>query len=532
MWHKTVLSLLCLSCFVSCTSSSPPKSLSSQEIRLNIHSDPVTLDPSKARDITSVCILKMCFDGLMRNDESGKTAPAIAEKYDISPDYKIYTFYLREAVWNDGHDVSAYDFEYAWKQFLDPLSPSDFAYDLYIIKNAKAVKENRMAKEQLGVKAINEKTLVVELEHPTPYFLDILATVSFLPLPRHIVEGNSLWASGDLSSYTSNGPFSLKSWKHHNAIALEKNSLYWDVAKVRLEKVSLLIIPDENTDLHMYENNEVDWVGSPLSSIPSDAISYLSQSKEFSYHPYAGIYYYLFNVKQYPLNNVHVRKALTLSINRAEIVDNITQTKQRPACSLIPPMMWNRSKCYFQDADGAQANLFLAKALEELGITIEQFPPITLCYNTTSGNHIIAQAIKQQWEKTLGIKVELQNKEWKVFLDELSHQQFQVARMGSVASINDPSSFLDTFRTDSAYLNYSQWTNVSFIQLLDEAENTIDKEKRLQLLADAEAILMDHMPLAPIYFTNGSYMKKTYVKGVQLSELADIDLKFAYMDAR
>jgi oligopeptide transport system substrate-binding protein len=281
--------------------------------------------------------------------------------------------------------------------------------------------------------------------------------------------------------------------------------------------------------LSMFEHNELDWAGYPLSVLPTDAIPSLVKKGTLQQYMIAGTYYYVFNTKQFPFTNVNIRKAFTLAINRQAIVKNVTQAGQLPAMSLIPPTMWKVTP-YFQDHDIAEAKKYLDHGLQELGITVDQLPTITLSYNTSQAHHKIAQAIQEQWNQALGIKVKLENKEWKVFLDELRHYQFQIARMGGLATVNDPMTFLDFYRYLSSHLNHSQWTNPEFSELLEKADLATDPDQRMALLRRAEQVFMDDMPIAPIYFYTGVYLKKPYVKGIFLTELSELDLKWAYLE--
>lgn len=526
--NRWIVSGIALSlCLASCGKSSKNYRPVSQELRLNLYGEPPTLDPRKATDTVSISVLSVCFEGLTRLDPSGQPLPAAAEKIDISLDKKRYTFTLREANWSDGTPVTAYDFEKTWKTMLDPVFPCEFAVDLFIIKNARAAKLQRCSVDEVGIKALDDKTLQVDLEYPVPYFLSALSTHAFFAVPNHIIDAYPNWTEGH---YISNGPFFLKEWRHHDRITFEKNPRYWDKDAVKLEKVHFSLVQDEATELSMFENNELDWAGYPLSSLPIDAAPSLEKKGGLGRYPIAGTYFYVFNTKEFPFNNVNIRKAFSLAINRQSIVVNVTQTGQIPATGLVPPTMWKTRLPYFQDNDLAEAQKLFALGLKELGVTAEELPSITLSYNTNSAHHKIAQAIQEQWHQAFGIQVKLENKEWKVFLDELRQHKFQIARMGGLASVNDPSNFLDYYRYLSSSNNHTQWTHPQFTELLEKADHTADAEKRLALLQEAEKILIDEMPIAPIYFYTGTYLKKPYVKGISLSELNDLDLKSAYID--
>lgn len=514
-------------CLAGCGKNTKNYRPTSQEIRFNLHSEPPTLDPRKATDTVSISVLKNCFEGLTRIDPKGETIPAAAEKIEISEDQTRYTFTLRDAKWSDGTLVTAHDFEKTWKTMLDPAFPCQFAIDLYIIKNAKAAKTQRCPIDEIGVKALDDKTLQVDLEHPVPYFLSALSTHSFFATPSHIVDKYPNWTE---EHYVSNGPFFLKQWRHHDVIILEKNPQYWDKNNVKLEKVNLLLIEDQSTELSMFENNEIDWAGYPLSELPIDAVSSLKEKGGIEHYPISGTYYYVFNTKEFPFTSVNIRKAFALAINRLSIVANVTQMGQIPATGLVPPTMWKNPEDYFKDNDIAEAKKLFALGLKELGITADALPPITLSYNTLQSHHKIAQAIQQQWHQNLGVQVKLENKEWKVYLDELRRHNFQIARLGGLANFNDPINFLDYYRYLSSSNNHSQWSNPHFSELLEQADETADRDRRVALLKEAEKILIDDMPIAPIFFYMGTYLKKPYVKGIFLSDLNDLDLKWAYLE--
>lgn len=516
---------------VGCTKKNKTYRPTTQEIRLNLHSEPPTLDPRKATDTVSVSVLNLCFEGLTRVDPNGNVILAVAERIEVSPDKKRYTFFLRDAKWSDGRNVTAYDFEISWKTILNPTFPCEFASDLYIIRNAKAARSNLCRSEEIGVRALNEKILQVDLEHPVPYFLSALGTHTFFPTPAHITTLYPNWTE---EHYVGNGPFLLKEWKHLDSMLLQKNLQYWDQENTKLEQVKFTLIEDETTELSMYENGELDWAGYPLSNLPTEAVPSLEKQGALQTFDISGTYFYIFNTKEFPFTNANIRRAFSLAINRLSITTNVTQLGQTPAMGLIPPAMGpavaQEFTPLFKDNDLEEAKRCFELGLKELGITAEQLPPIRLSYNTNVGHHKIAQAIQEQWHEALGIQVKLENKEWKVFLDEINHRKFQVARMGGLANVNDPSTFLDHYRYLSNGNNMSQWNHPKFTSLLDEADITAEEPKRLALLREAEKILIDEMPIAPIYFYKGVYLNKPYVKGIHISELNHLDLKWAYME--
>ncbi|NGX45640.1 MAG: Oligopeptide-binding protein OppA [Chlamydiae bacterium] len=532
LWKGLIILLGSLLLFTGCHKKVRPIDENRQLLRLNIHTEPPTLDARKATDTSSISIIQMCFEGLMRRVPGGAPQLALANRVKISEDLQTYTFYLRSANWSDGTPITAHDFERSWKTILSPDFGSGFANDLYVLKNARKAKIGECPVEEIGVSAKGPLKLVVQLDHPVPYFLDLVASHSFLAVPTHIVEAEKRWADNSGPHFVGNGAYRLKEWRHHNHMVLERNGEYWDHAAVRLEEIHLTIIEDETTELHMFESGELDWAGSPLSTLPTDALQALADQDRLNTYPISGTYYYIFNVRTPPFDNLNLRRAFTYAINRKEIIDNITQSKQQVATSFVPPAIWEIATPVFEDNAIEKAREHFNLALEEMGYTKATFPPITLIYNKSAAHHKIAQAIQEQWFQAFGLRVRLQNVEWKVFLDELAHGQFQIARMGGVASFQDPLTFLDQFRYESSRTNFSGWTNEQFSSLLDQAEQTTHPDKREQLLRQAEGLFIEELPIAPIYYYTGTYIKKRYVKGIELSELSDADFKFAFLEAQ
>ncbi|MFB4475227.1 peptide ABC transporter substrate-binding protein, partial [Oceanobacillus caeni] len=483
-----------------------------QTLNINIKSEPPSLHPGKATDTTSNAVLTQIFEGLMRLNQDDEPEEAMAESYEVSEDKLTYTFKIREdAKWSNGDPVTAEDFEYAWKWVLDPNNAdTDYAYQLYVIKGAEDAKENGGSLDDVGVKAEDDKTLVVELEQPTPYFLDLTAFYTYFPVNHKVVDGKDDWAQDVSDDYVTNGPFLLDSWAHKDQIVLKKNQEYWDADTVKLETVNMYMIDDENTALQMYNNDELDWAGSPTDSIPLSAIPALKDEGTLNITPLAGVYYYAFNTEEEPFDNVNIRKAFSLALNRQGIVENITKGEQQPAMALVPPSIFEENnEGYFKDNDVEQAKEYLEKGLEELGL--EELPKIKISYNTTEAHGAIAQAVQDIWREVLGAEVELNNEEWNVFLDTMGEGNFQVGRMGWNADFNDAINFLEIFESVGGN-NYTNWENEDYAKLLKESRAETDEAARRDILRQAEQIFMDEMPIAPIYFYTNVWVNKDNVK--------------------
>ncbi|OZU89223.1 ABC transporter substrate-binding protein [Virgibacillus indicus] len=500
-----------------------------QTFDINIKTEPPSLHPGKATDTTSAAVLYQTFEGLMRINPEGEPEEAMAESYEVSDDQLTYTFHIREdATWSNGDPVTAQDFEYAWKWVLDPNSAdADYAYQLYVIKGAQAAKEEGGSMDDVGITVKDDKTLVVELAQPTPYFLDLTAFYTYYPVNHNVVDGVDDWALDASENYVTNGPFLMESWEHKNQIVLKKNPDYWDADTVNFETVNMYMIDDENTSLEMYNSGELDWAGSPTDSLPLAAIQSLKSDGSLNISPMAGIYYYSFNTGQTPFDNANIRKAFALSINREGIVKSITQREEQPAMALVPPSIWEEnSEGYFKDNDVEQAKEYLDKGLEELGL--DELPPVKLSYNTSEAHASIAQAVQDMWRENLGVEVELNNEEWNVYLDSLSQGNYQIGRMGWVADFNDAINFLEIFQTAGGN-NYTNWENEEYAALIEQSRTETDPEKRKEILRQAEQIFMDEMPLAPIYFNTNVWLNKDNVKDIDVSPLGGIQLKWGYI---
>lgn len=504
-----------------------------QVINVNIKTEPPSLHPGKASDTTSSAVLDQVFEGLTRiNQDTNEPEEAMAESIDMSDDGLTYTFTLRDAEWTNGDPVTAEDFEYAWKAVLDPENADkDYSYQLYPIKGAEEFDtadpdedDVDALRDAVGVKAEDEKTLVVELEQPTDYFLEVAAFHTLYPINKNAVEANEDWDLEAGDDYVTNGPFKLVSWEHKDQIVLEKNENYWDADTVKLETINMHMIDQEATELSMYENGDLDWAGDPVGSIPLAAIPTMKDEGELEISPRAGVYYYAFNHEEEPFDNVNIRKAFSLAIDRQAMVDNITQGEQMPAMALVPPTMFEENEeGYFEDNDVDQAKEYLEKGLEELGL--DKLPTVNLSYNTDEGHAAMAQAVQDMWKKNLDVEVELNNEEWNVYLDSMGNGDFQIGRMGWIADFNDAINFLEIFETVGGN-NYTNWEDSEYQDLLKESRKELDPDKRQDILKEAEELFMDDMVIAPVYFYTNVYAHKDYVQDVKVGPLGVIQFKW------
>lgn len=521
MGRKSLL-ILFLSLVWSCSSSKPPGST----LRMNLYSEPPTLNPHLAIDITSANVLIALFEGLTRVDSNLEPQLALAKSVEISADKKTYTFTLRPSTWSDGTPLTSTHFAEAWKRVLDPSYPSPSAYKLFVIRNGRKVKMGELPKEALGIQTPDPHTLIVTLENPTPYFLELLAFTTFFPAP---LEGQN-----EETPTLFNGPFKLAEWRHEESLLLEKNPAYWDAEAVLLEQIHFVMIDNGTTECYLFEKGELDWAGSPLSSLPSDLLPALRKEGEVHTAPARGALYYAFNTTLPVLNNSSIRKALAYAICRADLVQHILQGDQRVAEAIIPPLPphW-KAYSYFKDGDEARAKELFGEGLKELGLTKEEFPPLTLSFNIVQEHKKVAEAIREVWKRVFDIEVHLESFEWRVFLAKQRVLDFQICRSGWLGDFNDPLAFLDRYQERdiqaSEGLNETGWSDSTFGELLRNAKEEIDLDKRRQLLEQAEALFMDQMPLMPLYFLNFNYLKKPHVRNLAPSPFGILDFKEAFI---
>lgn len=505
-----------------------------QVLNLAIGSEPPTIDPALATDSTSGAIIKNVFEGLTHIDAEATIQPGVAESWEVSEDGLVYTFTLREgATWSNGDPVTANDFEFAWKRVLNPETASQYASIMFVIEGAEAYNSGEGDADSVGVKAVDERTLEVTLANPTAYFMDLTSFYTFMPVHQATVEADADWASGAGDNYVTNGAFLLSEWNHNSDYVLVDNEAYWDNENVALDVVNVQIIEQESTANAEYQAGNLDYLGSPYSTVSLDAIDLYRANGELNTAPYAAIYWYKVNVTDEVMQNANIRHALALAIDRQNLVDNITKGGQLPAMSLVPPTVegFEEDPGFFGDADFEGAKEFLAAGLEELGLSDPSELTVNISINTSEAHATIAQFIQEGWAQNLGINATIDNTEWQVYLDKVSALDYQVARLGWIADYNDASSFLDMYRTADDGNNDTGWGSDEYQALIDGARAETDVDARIGILKEAEALIMGEMPVIPIYFYANNYVLNPNVQNMSPDALGNIDLKNVSLSA-
>lgn len=502
-WLKNTKSLFLIATFTlllsSCNSHSPPKN----ELRLNLQSEPLTLHPGKVRNLHEVTLTTALFEGLTRTNAIGEPELALASDVTISEDGLTYTFHLKSAHWTNQTPVTASDFVTAWQRALDPNFPCDLAYLFYDIQHAQEIKKGEKPLSELGAKALNAHCLEVTLARRNPHFLEIVARPPFLPVCQNLAHPSS-WAT-ESDSFVSNGPFRLQTWDHHNLITLEKNPDYWDHSSVSLNKVHFYMVNDESTELQMFERGEIDWVGSPLSTISLSAIETLKQKNLLHVKPLCGTSFIRVNTQMPPFDQANIRRSLSSTIKRKEILEAVTYGTQMPAlCLSAPPFN-------------------LLKEIPTQPESLEELPNITLTYMMGERTHLIAQAIQQDWREAFGIQIRLEGVESKVYFTRLRQKDYELILGSLVADYLDPLNLLQVLEYPK--LSDSHWNDPQYCDLLNHARDAKTHSERSEWLSQAENRLLSEMPIIPLFHYNMLYLKQKRVKNVTLSPLGILDFK-------
>ncbi|MFM9329458.1 ABC transporter substrate-binding protein [Paenibacillus mesotrionivorans] len=508
-------------------------SLRVSALRFPLSGDPVSLDPAVSTNVNSMQPLIGLFEGLVRTDEKGNILPATASSWDISEDMKTYRFNIRpDAVWSNGDAVTAQDFAASWKRVVD-LNASLGVDFLSHIDQVNAYRQGKVGWEDTGIRAESDKVLEIRLENPIPYFLQLLADITLVPV--HSTARNlSLW-NDDPLHFVSNGPFILESWDLGNYIVLQKNPAYHSSSEIFFQQVHFIITDYmDHNPTSLYVKGELDWTGAPFTdlNIPDLGLLYQDETNEMYVKSKANTYYYLFNLTQKPFNNVKVRKALTMAIDNETIVQEYFQIKVRPAHGIVPPLIKGEKSDYRDEYPDpsiefnvTEAKKLLKEGLQEEGLST--FPAVTITVN--EGMHyLIAEKIAKMWKKNLGIQLKLHVVDAETWRASLKTSDYQVARTGYYADYNDPTTFLDMWSSWSSK-NYSGFDDDFYDQLLQKANSVTDTHERMRILAEAEAYLIeDQAVIMPLYYTPNLWAQKKEIQNISMGYNGLIDYTRSY----
>jgi oligopeptide transport system substrate-binding protein len=509
------------------------KATRDQVLLMGNHSEPRDLDPQIVSSQQEYFLTMSMFEGLTSPDPKDlHPMPGVAEKWEMSDDLTVFTFHLRKnAKWSNGDPVTAKDFLYAFQRILSPKLGAEYAYMHWVVVNAKDFNEGKLADfSKVGYEAPDDHTLRIRLTGPTPYFPFMVSHQSWFPVHKATIEKfgkmddrGTAWTRPE--NLVGNGPFRLKEWKPNQIIAVEKSATYWDASIVRLKEIHFFPIDNQDTEERAFRAGQMH----VTASVPTTKIdTYRRENPELLIQaPFYGTYFFRINVTNGVLKDVRVRKALALSVDREAMVKTVARGGQLPAYNLTPPGTAGYT-CRTQlryDVPAAQ------KLLAEAGFPDGRgFPKLELLFNTDDGHKKISEALQQMWKKNLGIDISLVNQESKVWDDTMKQLNYQIARYAWIGDYLDPNSFLDMFLTGGGN-NQTAWSNPEYDRLIAEAGRTSDSTKRLEIFQQAEAILMNEVPIVPLYFYTRLNLKRPEVKGWHHNILDIHPYKFVYLEA-
>ncbi len=525
MLWTAITALLMLVAFAGCG----PATKRADLVFLN-GAEPETVDPSLITGQPEGRIAQTLFEGLTTFDKTGTPVPGVAKYWDISPDARVYTFHLRyDARWSDGAPVTAHDFVRSWQRTLAPATASEYAYQLHYIRNGREFNDGKIRDfNEVGVKATDDRTLVVTLENPTPFFLDLCAFVTLMPVPVEVIETyGDEWVKPEY--IRGNGAYVLKKWRVNDRLRLEKNPYYWNRDNVAMEAVDVLPISNANTAFNFYASGEADLMMDKGLAPPS-LLGELRKREDFHAAPFLGTYFLRFNATKKPFNDPKVRLAFSLVIDKKLIVDKITRAGEQPAPSLVPPGTAGYLPPPGLVRDCDRARILMEEAGYKGG---KGFPLITYLLSEGELNQAIAIELQSMWRRELGVNVNLQTKEWKTYLGSLSSIDYDIARSSWVGDYADPNTFLDMFVTDGGN-NRTGWSNPVYDTLIADAAAELNQARRFNIFREAEMLLVSREAvICPLYFYVGiQFYDPAKLGGIEANVLDEHPIKAMYWKHR
>lgn len=513
---RRLLGLCLLSLLASCGGIKEkvrPVDLAVREDRLlrGNGAEPESLDPHLASSVSAGNVLMNLFEGLTRlNSRTLEPEPGMASAWEVSADGLQIDFYLREAQWSDGEAVRASDFVFAFRRLLHPDLGAAYAFMLYPLRNAREVNAGSQPPEALGVEALGDRHLRLTLAKPTPYIFSLLAHWTAFPLPTHVLRahGNETNRGGEWTRdehFTGNGAFVLKAWKSEDRILLEKNPRYWQAEEVALQSAAFISFSDPGAEERAFRAGEIH-VG---YSLPRHRLTHYreTQPELLRVDPYLESVGYAVNLRHPALQDVRVRRALSLALDRRALTEKILFGVRQPAFTYVPPGTAGFESAYRLREDQTEARRLLAEAGYPAG---SGFPEMVFIYPSGQDTQRIAEVIQQQWQEVLGVRMEIVNLERQSYFSRRREREFDLCYFAWVGDYVDPVTFLGLWVTDAGN-NLAGWQSADYDHRLQAAAH--GGGERLNLLAEAEALLLQDLPILPLYFGATQYLKDPRVQG-------------------
>lgn len=510
-------------------------------LTFNLTSEPPEMNSITTTSTGSMNVIRHLMDGLTGLDQNDTPIPAAAESWDVENDGMKYTFHLRDAKWSNGDPVTAHDFVFAWNTHFTAATAADYAgtWAPYIkgaeeVFNAADDVALATALENAGWKAIDDKTFEVELAMPCPFFLSMMAFPSFMPMNEAFYTANGgLDTYGTEQEYfCTNGAFQVDSWIHESEFNVKKNPDYWDAANIMLDGISFKMIGDATAAYNSFVGGEIDVIEAGADQVEQAKASGL---EVLSFND-ASAWYLEFNVEAEGLGNADVRRAMTLGVDAESFIKNVLRNGSTVAYSYTPTAISQGTfaskvgKVLDRVADGnyAEVKKLLEEGLAEQGLTIETFKPVLIA-DDTSGATKNAAFLQEQWKTNLGVNVEINQMPYKNRLQAMSEHDFSIVLAGWGPDYNDPMTFIDIWVTGAGN-NHTGWSNAEYDELVDKARNETNAETREGYMIEAEKILLDEMPIGPIYNRSKDYLVADRAKGVVRTGFQDVNLRWAYIE--
>ena len=494
----------------------PAPSTDESVFRMSIKNEPPTLDWTLATDSVSFTILTNIMEGLTQYDSELNAKPAIAKSWEYSEDGLTITFFLRNDVtWSDGKPVTAADFEYSWKRLLAPETAAQYAYFLFDIENASQYNSGEITDpDKVGVRALAPDVLEVRLKKPVPYFPSITTFMVTFPAREDVISkhGDS-WT--EPANIVTNGPYTLEEWQHEYKMVLKANPRHYE-GKPAVDVIRVFVVQEPTTALTLYETGELDYL-----ELPPVAIPHYKSSPEYRNKPQLRGYYYGFNVKKPPFNNVLVRQAFAHAIDRSRI-PIFLKGGELPSSSWIPKGMFGYNESIGSKFDPKKARDLLAQAGYPEG---KGFPKVTAAFNTGDLNHFIGEFIQAQWKEHLNVHIDFESQEWKVFLSRLDLDPPEIFRLGWGADFPDPDNFMNLFITTSGN-NRLRWSHPRYDELIALGSALKKPEERQAVYDEAQILLTEQeVPMIPLFVSAQNLLVKPYVQGLENNAMELLYLK-------
>ncbi|MBA3958010.1 MAG: peptide ABC transporter substrate-binding protein [Parachlamydiaceae bacterium] len=473
------------------------KMKSRQVLRIGLEYSLVSLDPRIGGETVSGNVLRLLFEGLTRFNPNGNVENGMAESIEISSNSRLYTFKLRHALWNNGSPVTAYDFEYAWKKILSPDFKTSFAYLFYPIKNAKEAKEGKVSSDEIGIRVLDDRTFVVELVRPAPYFLQSIADPIFSPIHRFIDQQHPQWPYQSENGYPCNGPFQLKVNQPNQGYQLIKNPCYWDTRHIALDQIILPLVNPAQA-IQAFHKNEIDWLGSPFGGWHS--IFTPGKDDRIVSFPHSLVCWCVFNTRNALFKHQKLRQAFAHAIERSQITAN-AYVPLTPAFSPLLPYYRDNHHSLFPSCNPDKARQLFEEALSEMNLTVAEIPKISLIFHESGIREHTAVCLRQQFKECFGIDCELKPLPWNAVFQKLTSGDFTMGLMHWTSLVDDPIyATLNAFKSAAQEVNFAKWENPHFQKLLETSEQEANPFQRSSYLLQAEEILSNEMPIIPLFY--------------------------------